>query len=65
MMKRRDLLARVALLAGLALASVDVRAQCAAPPPGESLYIPKPQLVEDGRFLHNFTANFYAWQSKA
>jgi transcriptional regulator len=45
-MKRRD------LLTGLALTSIEAGAQ--SPPPYESLYIPKPQLVEDRRFLHNF-----------
>lgn len=47
------------LLAGLALASVDASAQTrAAEPVGESLYIPKPQLVEDRRFLHDFMDEF-------
>jgi transcriptional regulator len=52
-MKRRD------LLTGLALASLDAKAQL--PTPGsaaESLYIPKPQLVEDRRFLHDFMEEF-------
>ena len=48
-MKRRD------LLAGLALATVGTQAQtpaeAAAAAVAESLYIPKPQLVDDRRFL--------------
>jgi transcriptional regulator len=48
-MKRRD------LLAGLALAGVKAEAQS---PTNESLYIPKPQLVEDRRFLHDFMDEF-------
>lgn len=51
-MKRRD------LIAGLALASVEARAQAGAPETAESLYIPKPQLVEDRRFLHDFMDEF-------
>ena len=52
-MKRRD------LLAGLALASVNARAQTRATgAAAESLYIPKPQLVEDRRFLHDFMEEF-------
>jgi transcriptional regulator len=52
-MKRRD------LLASLALASVKSRAQTpTAAPAAESLYIPKPQLVEDRRFLHDFMDEF-------
>jgi len=53
-MKRRD------LLAALALATVEARAQgpAAGPPAGESLYIPKPQLVEDRKFLHDFMDEF-------
>jgi transcriptional regulator len=52
-MNRRD------LLAGLALASVDAKAQTgAAEAAAESLYIPKPQLVEDRRFLHDFMDEF-------
>src|ERR1035438_7979494 len=49
------------LLAGLALASVPARTQTRtpdAPGPSESLYIPKPQLVEDRRFLHDFMEEF-------
>jgi transcriptional regulator len=43
------------LLAGLALASLEAKAQTpATAPAGETLYIPKPQLVEDRRFLHDF-----------
>jgi transcriptional regulator len=48
-MKRRD------LLAGLAFAGVNAEAQA---PVGESLYIPKPQLVEDRKFLHDFMDEF-------
>src|ERR1700685_1579652 len=55
-MKRRD------LLAGLALATVGTQAQtpaeAAAAPAAESLYIPKPQLVDDRRFLHDFMDEF-------
>jgi transcriptional regulator len=50
-MNRRD------LLAGLALASFETRAQTHSPE-AESLYIPKPQLVEDRRFLHDFMDEF-------
>jgi hypothetical protein len=42
------------LLAGLALASLRANPQTRtpdAPGPSESLYIPKPQLVEDRRFF--------------
>ncbi len=49
------------LLAGLALANLPARTQSRtpeAPGPGESLYIPKPQLVEDRRFLHDFMEEF-------
>src|SRR5690349_15477756 len=47
------------LLAGLALASVRAKAQTRTPEAaGESLYIPKPQLVEDRRFLHDFMEEF-------
>jgi transcriptional regulator len=45
------------LLAGLAFASAEAGAQT-APPPSESLYIPKPQLVQDRRFLHDFMDEF-------
>ena len=48
-MKRRD------LLAGLALAGIGLEAQ--EPAPG-SLYIPKPHLVEDRNFLHDFMDEF-------
>jgi transcriptional regulator len=53
-MKRRD------LLTGLALSTLEATAQDhpTGPPPGESLYIPKPQLVEDRQFLHNFMDEF-------
>ncbi|MGA3041344.1 MAG: FMN-binding negative transcriptional regulator [Bryobacteraceae bacterium] len=43
------------LLLGLAAAGLDLNAQ--EPPPG-SLYIPKPQLVEDRKFLHDFIDEF-------
>lgn len=47
------------LLAGLALTSVRARTQTRTPEaPGKSLYIPKPQLVEDRRFLHDFMEEF-------
>jgi transcriptional regulator len=51
-MKRRD------LLAGLALASVEARAQTRTSSESGSLYIPKPQLVDDRRFLHDFMDEF-------
>jgi len=53
-MKRRD------LLAGLALASLESSAQSPTiePPPADSLYVPKPQRVEDRRFLHDFMDEF-------
>uniref|UniRef100_Q01WQ5 Negative transcriptional regulator n=1 Tax=Solibacter usitatus (strain Ellin6076) TaxID=234267 RepID=Q01WQ5_SOLUE len=52
-MNRRD------LLAGLALASVEARSQTRTKEnPAESLYIPKPQLVDDRRFLHAFMDEF-------
>jgi transcriptional regulator len=51
-MNRRD------LLAGLALASFETRAQTRPGSEAESLYIPKPQLVEDRRFLHDFMDEF-------
>ena len=52
-MNRRD------LLAGLAMASVEARAQTlTAGAAAESLYIPKPQLIEDRRFLHDFMEEF-------
>jgi transcriptional regulator len=53
-MKRRD------LLTGLAISTLEATAQDdpTGPPPGESLYIPKPQLVEDRQFLHNFMDEF-------
>lgn len=47
-MKRRE------LLAGFALAGVELEAQS----PMESLYIPKPHLVEDRKFLHDFMDEF-------
>lgn len=51
-MKRRD------LLAGLALAGFEAKGQTRSAPEAESLYIPKPQLVEDRRFLHDFMEEF-------
>src|SRR5215471_2650659 len=52
-MNRRD------LLAGLALASVEAKSQTRPNEnPSESLYIPKPHLVEDRRFLHTFMDEF-------
>jgi len=52
-MKRRD------LLSGLLLAGLDTGAQTRpAGEAAESLYIPKPQLVEDRRFLHDFMDEF-------
>jgi transcriptional regulator len=52
-MNRRD------LLAGLAMASVGARAQThTTGAAAESLYIPKPQVIEDRRFLHDFMEEF-------
>jgi transcriptional regulator len=52
-MKRRD------LLASLALASLRANAQTpSAGAAAESLYIPKPQLVDDRRLLHDFMDEF-------
>ncbi len=51
-MNRRD------LLTGLAFASVEATAQTRPAPASESLYIPKPQLVDDRRFLHDFMDEF-------
>src|SRR5580698_11420467 len=51
-MKRRD------LLAGLALAGLETKAQNHPGPESGSLYIPKPQSVEDRRFLHDFMEEF-------
>src|SRR5438270_1598492 len=53
-MKRRD------LLAGFALATVEATGQSVTTetPVAESLYIPKPQLVEDRRLLHDFMDEF-------
>jgi transcriptional regulator len=48
-MHRRD------LLLALAFAGLDMEAQETTP---ESLYIPKPQLVEDRHFLHDFMEEF-------
>jgi transcriptional regulator len=47
------------LLAGFALASVEARAQTRTTgAAAESLYIPKPQLIEDRRLLHDFMEEF-------
>ncbi len=46
------------MIAGLALAGVEANAQTGAPEGAESLYIPKPQLVEDRRLLHDFMDEF-------
>ena len=51
-MNRRD------LLTGLALAGFEAKAQTRSAQEAESLYIPKPQLVEDRRFLHDFMDEF-------
>ena len=53
-MKRRD------LLAGLALVAIEAKAQneVATAPAEESLYIPKPQRVEDRRLLLDFMDEF-------
>jgi len=52
-MNRRD------LLTGLFLAGVDAEAQTSAPPATVgSLYIPKPHLVDDRKFLHDFMDEF-------
>jgi transcriptional regulator len=52
-MKRRD------LLAGLALAGMEASGQTHnGEPVAESLYIPKPHLVDDRRFLHDFMDEF-------
>ncbi|MGA2596059.1 MAG: FMN-binding negative transcriptional regulator [Bryobacteraceae bacterium] len=51
MMKRRD------LLASLALAGIPLEAQ-QQHAPESSLYIPKPQLVEDRKFLQDFMDEF-------
>ncbi len=48
-MRRRD------LLAGLAIGRMQLEAH---PDTLESLYIPKPHLVEDRKFLHNFMDEF-------
>jgi Putative FMN-binding domain len=53
-MKRRDLLAAIALASVGAKAQTPAEAAAAA----ESLYIPKPQLVDDRRFLHDFMDEF-------
>ena len=50
-MNRRD------LLIGWALAGLELEAEAQEPPP-KSLYIPKPQLVEDRRFLLDFMSEF-------
>jgi transcriptional regulator len=46
------------LFAGIAFASLDAKAQSRTGAEAESLYIPKPQLVEDRRFLHDFMDEF-------
>src|SRR2546430_5039584 len=47
------------VLTGLFAAGVEARAQSAAPDPAAgSLYIPKPHLVEDRQFLHDFMDEF-------
>jgi transcriptional regulator len=51
-MNRRD------LLAGLALSAAGLEAQEPQHPGAGSLYIPKPQLVEDRKFLHDFMDEF-------
>lgn len=51
-MNRRD------LLTGLAFAGIDASAQTRPGQETESLYIPKPQLVDDRRFLHDFMDEF-------
>ena len=48
-MKRRD------MLSGLAMAGMELEAQ---EHPSESLYIPKPHLVEDRKLLHDFMDEF-------
>ena len=50
-MKRRD------LLAGLTLAGIGLDLEAQEPAPG-SLYIPKPHLVEDRKFLHDVMDEF-------
>src|SRR5262245_57291471 len=50
---------RRALLASLPFAGLPARPQQPAPSPASSsLYIPKPHLVEDRRFLHDFMEEF-------
>src|ERR1017187_5210813 len=51
LMKRRS------MLAGLAAAGLDLEAQTNSSA-AESLYIPKPQLVEDRKLLHDFMDEF-------
>ncbi|MDP2998623.1 MAG: FMN-binding negative transcriptional regulator, partial [Bryobacterales bacterium] len=48
-MKRRD------MLSGLAMAGMELEAQQL---PSESLYIPKPHLVEDRKLLQDFMDEF-------
>ena len=43
------------MLSGLAMAGMELQAQ---QPPAESLYIPKPHLVEDRKLLHDFMDEF-------
>src|SRR5438105_4906772 len=50
---------RRALLASLPFAGLRARAQSSVPSPAsESLYTPKPHLVEDRQFLHDFMDEF-------
>jgi transcriptional regulator len=51
-MNRRD------LLSSIAFAAVAAEAQDSGAPPASSLYIPKPQVVEDRKFLHDFMDEF-------
>jgi transcriptional regulator len=47
------------LIAGFTFAGLETRAQTPAPPSeSESLYIPKPHLVKDRQFLHEFMDEF-------
>ncbi|MGA2115183.1 MAG: FMN-binding negative transcriptional regulator [Bryobacteraceae bacterium] len=51
-MNRRD------LLSSIAFAAVAAEAQDSGAPPSSSLYIPKPQVVEDRKLLHDFMDEF-------
>jgi transcriptional regulator len=51
-MNRRD------LFTGVALAGLQARSQARPGQEAESLYIPKPQRVDDRRFLHDFMEEF-------